>query len=134
MKNLVFLLAALALAACSTVNVTITNRASGSIARTTVDGGGNTGTMQIILDGVPYSGQWVVMRQTGGGGILLSKYAHAEWSTGPITGMGRANLVGTNGNALICEFNYGMSSPDGVGGFGVCEDNKKQVYDFFLGN
>ncbi len=124
-----------ALAACSaSFDMALMTRNSGTTFHGTLYGRGNgTGTADVTIDGVTYSGS-AVRISTSEASAFMTTIApgHAPTSTILVTDSGggvgvRALLSGSNGKGLRCEF-VGHTN----GGAGVCVDDAHEVYDVIL--
>lgn len=125
LKTVVAGLVGVVLLAGCTPKLVITNQATGMTGYGTATGANasSTGQVTIDIDGVPFSGPWVAMRDAGNAALTF-------WSMGPKdSGVGIANLTSPNGKYVRCEFGYSMTSLSGIG---LCKSKDGQTYDFMM--
>ena len=93
----------------------------------------NTATMDITIDGERYTGLWVKATTNDSVG-LLQQFGPRGPSLGVVTASGGTRIVkgifsSPSGRGLRCE-----STATGMGGAGICVDDKGRVFDVTVNN
>ena len=123
------------LSACSEPEVRIMSRSSGQVGTGVVlnTTAGNSGPIEIDVQGETYSGTWVAVRDSGSIGYGLFKTYAPSGLGGTATtfamstsGLATALLRSNKGNTLRCDVRYDAMS---VTGIGVCQKQNGEVFD-----
>ena len=121
-----------ALAGCS-YTVSLAARDGGAISTSKVQGGASSGPMELVADGVRYTGQYVAVPSNSGFTVMtmygrnMPSRTVSAYSGGGVQ-YGRAMLSGEGGKSLICEYEGTASA----GGFGVCRNSDGKLFDMLI--